>query len=218
MSNKMQKLKRKGRQTLTRKAVVAANDRPAIDYPKIGTKLKHARLTKGLSLRELGSAAGCSESFVSKIEHNHVRPSLSMLHRLVRVLEINVAALFNEGQDEDDPVVILAPTKRPVIRTDPLRHGKGITLERLVPNARSVLLQANIHHVEAGGTSDGQIQHEGEEIGYVLEGELDLTVESRTFRLKAGDSFFFPSQMAHGYRNPTKRTTRIVWVNTPPSF
>jgi quercetin dioxygenase-like cupin family protein/DNA-binding XRE family transcriptional regulator len=210
--------KRKRGRTLSRQNPAKFVDAAAVDYPKIGTKLRHARLTKGLSLKQLGIAAGCSESFVSKIEHNHVRPSLAMLHRLVRVLEINVAALFNDSQDEDDPVVILSPTKRPVIRTDPLRHGKGITLERLVPNARSVLLQANIHHVEPGGTSDGQIQHEGEEVGYVLEGELDLTVESRTFRLKAGDSFFFPSQMAHGYRNATKRVARVVWVNSPPSF
>jgi len=186
--------------------------------PRIGTRLKHARLTKGLSLKQVGAAAGCSESFVSKVEHDHVRPSLAMLHRLVRVLEINVAALFDETQHDDSPVVILGPEARPVIRTDPLRRGEGIMLERLIPNARSALLQANIHHVEPGGTSDGKIQHEGEEIGYVLEGELELTVEERVFTLREGDSFYFPSQMAHGYRNVGATLARIVWVNTPPSF
>ena len=61
---------------------------------RIGIRLKHARLTKGLSLRQLADEVGCSESFVSKIENDKVRPSFSMLHRIVATLEMNVALLF----------------------------------------------------------------------------------------------------------------------------
>ena len=63
---------------------------------RIGIRLKHARLTKGLSLRQLADEVGCSESFISKIENDKVRPSFSTLHRIVAALEMNVALLFAE--------------------------------------------------------------------------------------------------------------------------
>jgi len=184
---------------------------------RIGTRLRHARLTKGLTLRQVAELAQCSESLVSKLESDRARPSLTLLHRIVQVLEINIGTLFTEGEDAP-PVQVFAPGGRPVISVDPLRRGDGVALERLVPGARARLLQGNIHIVEPGGSSDGTIQHEGEEVGYVLEGELELVVEGVTYRLSAGWSFFFDSNLAHGYRNPGTVTTRVVWINSPATF
>ena len=66
--------------------------------------------------------------------------------------------------------------------------------------------------------SDGLIRHTGEELGFVITGEVDLEVEGVIYHLQAGDSFFFSSSLAHGYYNKGKKITRILWVNTPPSF
>ncbi len=52
----------------------------------------------------------------------------------------------------------------------------------------------------------------------MLEGILDLTVGEQVCRLKAGDTFFFPSETPHGYNNPGNRIARVIWVNTPPTF
>lgn len=202
------------------KARSNANDSRSEDQPPaIGVRLKHARLTKGLSLRQLADIAGCSESFVSKVEHDRARPSLATLHRLVKALEINFAALFaNEDSEEQGPVFIYQSGNRPLIHMDPQRVGEGITLERLIPHANGVLLQANVHIVAPKGASAGLIEHEGEELGYVLEGELELQVEDKFYHLFPGDSFFFNSSLPHGYRNPADTRTSILWVNTPPSF
>ncbi len=192
--------------------------KPRLSQPRIGLKLHHARLTKGLNLKQVASAVGCSESFLSKLENDRVRPSLAMLHRLVGALEINVTALFNDADTDSRPVLVLRPGDRQVIQVDPLWRGKGIELERLIPNARGALLQANVHVVAPGSSSDGMIQHDGEEIGYILEGKLDLTVDGVTYRLEEGNSFFFSSSLPHGYRNPGKIKTRVLWVNSPPTF
>lgn len=197
----------------------ADNRRKEDQPPAIGVRIRHARLTKGLSLRQLGNMAGCSESFVSKVEHNRVRPSLATLHRLVSALEINFAALFAEsGSEENGPVFIYRSGKRPLIHMAPSRVGDGITLERLIPHSSGVLLQANVHIVAPNSASAGLIEHEGEELGYVLEGELELQVEDKFYHLFAGDSFFFNSSLAHGYRNMSGSRASILWVNTPPSF
>jgi uncharacterized cupin superfamily protein len=36
--------------------------------------------------------------------------------------------------------------------------------------------------------------------------------------LGPGDSFAFPSHLAHAYRNPGSKVARVLWINTPPTF
>lgn len=183
---------------------------------RIGARLKHARMVRGLTLKEVAKAAKCSESFVSKLENDKASPSFTMLHRLTQVLGANVAVLF--AAPDEIGGLISRPGNRPVILTDRLRVGKGIKLERLIPYSHSYLLQGNIHHVDFGGQSDGNIVHSGEEVGYVMEGEIELTVDGRTYRAKEGDSFHFRSELPHGYRNVGSKPARIIWINTPPTF
>ncbi|MGE0800898.1 MAG: cupin domain-containing protein [Lautropia sp.] len=184
----------------------------------LGLKLKHARLSRRLTLRELAAEIDCSVSFLSKVENDHIKPSFVTLHRLVRALDINVASLFVEERQPDGPVSVFRESARPVIQLD--SHGRkgGIKLERLVPAALSILLEANIHEVSPGAGSRGFISHRGEEMGYVLQGQLELTVEKKSVLLNPGDVFFFASEKPHGYVNRGKVVARILWVNTPPSF
>ncbi|TWS97621.1 cupin domain-containing protein [Reyranella sp. CPCC 100927] len=190
---------------------------PADAEIKIGSRLKHARLVQKLRLRELADQVGCSESFISKLENDKVRPSLSMLHKIVGILDINIAVLFSDPPMQS-PVLIVRADNRPIIRTDPLARGPGIALERLVAAAPSGLIEANIHCVDPGGHTDGAIDHVGEEIGFVLEGKLELTVDGVVYPLDIGDCFFFHSDLKHSYRNPGKVTARVLWVCTPPTF
>jgi len=183
---------------------------------RIGARLKHARMVRGLTLKQVADAARCSESFVSKLENDKANPSFVMLHRLAGILGANVAALFAASDEMGG--VISHPGSRLVILTDQLRVGKGIKLERLIPYSHGYLLQGNIHHIDAGGRSDGNIVHSGEEVGYVLEGEIELTVDGRRYRAKKGDSFHFRSELPHGYRNVGATPARIIWINTPPTF
>ncbi|MEX6508961.1 cupin domain-containing protein [Jiella sp. M17.18] len=182
----------------------------------LGTRLRLARKTRGLTLKALAAAAGCSESLLSKIENGKVFPSLPMLHRLVAVLETNIGWMFEEV-DGEEGIVFRAGT-RPRITLDPLRQGEGISLERIVPYSAGHLLQCNIHHIEPGGESAGPIEHTGEEVGYVISGEIELFVGQRCFRLSVGDSFVFRSELPHHYRNVGPATASIFWVNTPPTF
>lgn len=182
---------------------------------RVGVKLKHARLLRSMRLKDVADAVGCTEGLVSKIENGRANPSLNMLHRIAGAVGINIAVLFS---DFDDGGIVQRKNKRPVITRDQLRRGDGITLERLVPVTPGHLLQGNLHIVEPGGSSEGSIAHDGEEVGYVVEGTLELTVDGQTYTLEAGDSFFFNSALPHSYRNPGATVTRVIWVNSPPTY
>lgn len=181
----------------------------------VGVSLRSRRRHMNLTLDDVATKAGCSESMLCKIETGKVNPSITLLRRLAEALSINVAALF---EDTSAPDIVQRAGQRPRINDTALRRGDGIMLERVVPHAPGVALQADIHIVDVGGASDGLITHAGEEVGYVLEGVIELIVEGRTWRLEAGDSFHFRSERPHGYRNLGAGPARILWVNTPPTF
>jgi len=182
----------------------------------MGLRLKHARLTRNLTLRQVAEAAGCSVSLVSKIENSKALPSISTLHRLVEALGTNVSALFERPADELG--VVSRTGDRPIIPLGNKSSGTGSNVELLTRHRNGRLLQACIHIVPPGGGSEGTFHHTGEEIGYILTGSLELTVDDKTYRLREGDSFIFRSELLHGYRNPGRSTAKIIWVNTPPTF
>jgi quercetin dioxygenase-like cupin family protein len=45
-------------------------------------------------------------------------------------------------------------------------------------------------------------------LGFILEGQLELTIETTTYQLNEGDSFFFKNHLTNGYRNLSSRITR----------
>ncbi|WP_199244315.1 helix-turn-helix domain-containing protein [Pseudodesulfovibrio cashew] len=181
----------------------------------LGVRIRHRRIMKGMRLADLAEAAQCSESMLSKIEHGKANPSLKTLHRIAKALELSAAALFDQL---DDSEVISRAGERPVQEFSNVRSGTDIVLEALAPHNPDSLLQANIHIVHPGGHTDGEYAHEGEDLGYVLEGELELTLDGEKYLLGPGDSFLFRSEREHGYRNPGTTVTRVIWINTPPSF
>jgi transcriptional regulator with XRE-family HTH domain len=185
---------------------------------QIGLRLKHARLTKGLTLRHLADLVDCSESMISKVENEKLRPSLAMLHRLANALDTSMAALFSENDDSLGPVRIFPADKRHRVEVDPKFGGQGKWFERMIPLGPNGLLQANILNIPPGSRSDGFVDHAGEDFGYVIEGELEIIVGGVSYAVKAGDAFFFPSSLPHGHRNDSARVARVLWVNTPPTL
>jgi transcriptional regulator with XRE-family HTH domain len=195
-----------------RKAKAATPSASGADL-QVGARLKHARLLAGVRMRELAAKVGCNESMISKIENARVVPSLPMLQRLVAALDRDLTSFF--GSNPDAPGVVLRAGERPVTTTDPIRDGRGVRYERLVPFGAGNLLEGNIHLIEPGGVKNDPITHQGETVGYVFEGQLELTIEGSTYALKAGDSFFFKNHLTNRYRNPGTVVARVLWVNTP---
>ncbi|THF83365.1 MAG: cupin domain-containing protein [Sulfitobacter sp. SK025] len=58
----------------------------------------------------------------------------------------------------------------------------------------------------------------GEECGYVMSGNFEIWIDNEKFTLGEGDSFSFPSNKPHRYRNPGDGVAVVVWAMTPPSY
>jgi transcriptional regulator with XRE-family HTH domain len=189
----------------------ATGEQPFVG-PDIGRRIRNLRHIKGLTLKDLADRTLCSESMLSKVENGKAQVSLTLLHRIVHSLDITITALFSESRA--DQGVVTRAKDRSTFRID----ANGSRLERLIPPNLGHLLEGNLHILEPGGGSDGILTHEGEEVGYVLNGVFELTVSGVQYLLHSGDSFVYRSEEPHSYRNPGKETTRVLWVSTPPTF
>jgi transcriptional regulator with XRE-family HTH domain len=195
------------------KAIKPASSPTTNPSVAIGARLRHARLVRGQRIKDLAEQVGVSISLISKYENDKLLPPLTVLHALVTALGTNIGALFEP--DWTGVGHVARAGTRPRISAGGDGQSAGVTLERLVPSGPGHLLQSNIHIVAPGGGSMGPMRHEGDE---VLEGQLVLGIDGVEHVLGPGDSFAFPSTLAHTYRNPGPDVTRVLWVNTPPTF
>ena len=182
----------------------------------VGMRIKHARMLRALTLKALADEAGWSESMLSKVERGLAAPSLSALHKLASVLGTNVGELTSPQPVVESPV--MAAGSRPRITFGARRGHTGISLERLVLPQPGLLLQADVYIIGPKESSEEQISHAGEELGYVLSGSVELRVGDAVYVLGPNDSFHFRSELPHSYRNLGQTEARIIWVNTPPTF
>lgn len=187
-----------------------------LEFAALGKRLRSARRQRKMRLKDVAEMVGCSESMLSKIECDRVQPSLQMLHRIANVLDTSIGNLFAEQRESN--LEVYRKGKRPVVVIAGDDSQPQIRLERLAPHFDEQQIDGNIHIVEPGANNGGEIKHLGQEIGYVLEGQIELVIGDQSYQLAEGDSFFLKSDMPHSYRNIGKKPARVIWINTPPTF
>ena len=70
---------------------------------------------------------------------------------------------------------------------------------------------------EPGGEQNSRLhEHAGIELLYVLSGRLELRIGDERHHLSEGDSIYFDSSVAHGYRKTGARRTTALVVTMGP--
>jgi transcriptional regulator with XRE-family HTH domain len=178
----------------------------------IGDRILGLRRQRNLSLQQVAEVAGISIGHLSQIERGLSSPAVRDLIRIAEALGARPGFFFEVASEEapsDHDIVVRTSNRREVV------FHEGITKEALFPPGEGAILTYMIT-IRPGGRAGEQLYtHSGEEAGVVIQGQLLLTVEDRDFTLNEGDSFRFVSSRPHRFSNPTKSTTRVVWINVP---
>lgn len=178
----------------------------------VGTKLRRIRIERGITLRELARKVGCTSSFLSQVERDKVDPSISTLKKIASALNVNIVDFFMEDIGDQD--VVTKVHERVKIH---LRRWDA-EIYSLIKSTAGKKMHPFYTIIEPGGGSHGAYTHEGEEFGFVLQGELSIILNGREYIVREGESFYFPSHIPHDWINRTEKTTVVLWVITPPSF
>jgi DNA-binding transcriptional MerR regulator len=178
-----------------------------------GRPLRRLRQKLGLNLRQASARTGLSVSFLSALERGVSGASVATLQRLTAGYGTTLAELFGAPTGDRHERLVRADQRR-VLLVGP----DEVRIEELARGARQ--LEPQLFVLAPGATSDGAYAHEGEEFIYLLSGAVTVWVgDGETYALeRAGDALSFPSTLPHRWRNDARGETRLLWINTPPTF
>jgi transcriptional regulator with XRE-family HTH domain len=179
---------------------------------EVGSKLRAVREMYGLSQRELAKRAGVTNGMISQIEQNRVSPSIGSLKKILDGLSLSLADFFTLDFNSSEQVFYS--------REELPDLGDGHISFQLVGFNRKDRKMSVMHEIYAPGADTGEemLQHDGEEAGVVVRGQIELTVGAEARLLGPGDSYYFPSHIPHRFRNPGDDEAEIISANTPPTF
>jgi transcriptional regulator with XRE-family HTH domain/quercetin dioxygenase-like cupin family protein len=89
----------------------------------------------------------------------------------------------------------------------------GVVWEQLARQSDHLDFMQITYPPGSSSTTDGRmLRHDDYEYGYLLEGELHVTLGFDEFMLRAGEAIGFDSSIPHLFRNPGTTPARGIWV------
>jgi transcriptional regulator with XRE-family HTH domain len=179
---------------------------------KVGENIRRIRKDMGLTLADLARRCNCSKSLLSGIETGAVNPSFSSLTNICESLGITMASLFGAPPgEESNGFHLMHPEERKTLKAE-----GGVRFQLLSKGLR-LPCEFIMNRWPPGTTTGGEAySHEGQECGFLLEGELIVEAMGRTYHLQPGDTVTFDSSMPHRVINPGKKEAVAIWLNTEP--
>lgn len=175
----------------------------------LGLRIKDLRTRQGLSQRDLSSAIGVTPSTISQIESNSFYPSLPALFKIAETLNVEIGSLFPSGRDTSRTVVFSGGGTKV---SSELQKG-NLTAFRLSPLDLEAKTEPYIVEIESGKSlSTHFFSHKGEELGYVLNGELQFNIGNTVHEAHSGDVILLTSQMPSRWKNTGPDRARLLWV------
>lgn len=175
----------------------------------IGAKLKELRILKGLTQEELADRAELSKGFISQLERDLTSPSIATLMDILQCIGTSIGEFFNETPEEQ---IVFGKTDYFEKHDQELKNE----IKWIIPNAQKNMMEPILLTLEPGGETYPDNPHEGEEFGYVLQGNISIHIGSKTYKAKKGESFYFVSDKKHYLSS--KAGAVLIWVSSPPSF
>jgi len=179
----------------------------------IGLKVFSLRKRMGLSLQQLGERSDVSAAAIHKIEQGGMVPTITTLLKIAGALGRPVSYFVEEDVGRDD-VAVLTPLAedRPVYTSH-----KGIALSSISGPYGRFLLAGARATVAPGATSGRKpMQHPGEELVHVTDGQLEFTVTGQLYRVDVGSTLHFRGDQPHTWCNPGTTEARAVWMALRP--
>ena len=186
----------------------------------LGAEVRQLRKARGLTLSQLSEASGISVSHLSAIERSAKRPSLDVLEQLATALDVSKDWFFarRPGAGPMERAFVVRAQNRRNLNS---LYGQEATELGYADSLLSSSIGGNFYmglaiYAPHSARPEGYLQkHEGEEHGFILEGELEMRLGEEVITLREGDSYSFDARIPHHARNRTAQICKLVWVVSP---
>lgn len=167
--------------------------------------LRAVRQQHGLTLEELATATGLTESYLSKVERQRSTPSISAAIKRAKTLEVDVAQTFS-----DDPEA----TTMAVERMRAVRKRHQPLASSMLGKSMSPFLVRPSRRFE----SHSHAEHSGQEFMFVHAGRVELEYGVESIELDTGDSVYLDASVTQRIRQTrTEPSVVVVVIQNQPA-
>ncbi|WP_325169478.1 helix-turn-helix domain-containing protein [Azospirillum agricola] len=162
----------------------------------LGRNLRRLRTRQGLSLERLARVSGVSRAMLGQIELGRSAPTITLLWKIARALDVSIAALTSTSAQ--DSVVVLRQAQAKILST-----ADGLVLTRpLFPGDgdRRVEFHEMLLHPQA---TEDRTPHPAGTVEHlvVAMGRVEVTVGGARHRLERRDAILFDADVPHAVHN-----------------
>lgn len=186
------------------------SDTAKLDSARVGALIRARRHSLHMTLQELGQSSGVSVGYLSQVERDQATPSLGTLGAVAKSLGVGVD-YFIAAPSTQDALTRGGERIRFSVNESPISY------ERLHTEFPGSQLSSFLIIIDPGYRSE-TASHEGEEIIFVLEGELRLWLDEEEMTVRRGDSLHFRGNRLHRWANETESPVRLLWSGTLTMF
>jgi transcriptional regulator with XRE-family HTH domain len=183
---------------------------------EIGARLRHARQSRGLSLRSVAQSLGVSASLISQVETGKTQPSVATLYSLANLMSISVDDLLGLQTERGHAPGQKSPHLEIQRRgeTAVIEMENGVRWERLAMGSQGPADALLVTYQPGASSSlEGRLmRHAGVEYVYMIAGAITLQVEFDTYAVAPGDSLYFDSSRPHMFSNHGDEPATGLWT------
>jgi transcriptional regulator with XRE-family HTH domain len=164
--------------------------------PVVGKNLRRLRTERGLSLQGLAEASGVSRAMLGQVELGQSAPTINVLWKMARALEVPFSALIT-SQSSGGAKVMRADAGKRLMSGDGAFQSRALfpfDEPRRVEFYELKLTPKGVEKAEphAPGTIENLV---------VSRGTVEIVTAGETHRLETGDAILFEADKPHVYRN-----------------
>lgn len=181
---------------------------------RLGERIRSARREKQITLEALSAETDLSPGFLSRLERGETSASIANLIVIAGRLNIALREFF------EDPEVLPAPkyvlTRAGERKRETTLTARGYTYFLTSGSLADQKMSAFevVYAPGASGSSEA-LTHKGEEVLFLLEGQLEFRIGSDTMVLQVGDCVHFSCDQPHMGKNIGATPARLLMVVTP---
>ncbi len=173
---------------------------------KIGENIKRLRLSRGFTQEELAERADLTKGFISLLERDKTSPSIATLEQLLDVLGVSLKQFFSE---EKTSKVVFTKKDRVPLYDEP----EGVKTQLLIAGVEDKKVDPRLVVLKSNGSTFPEDYHEGEEFGFVIDGNVELWLDETRYKVKSGECFYYKADHRHQIRNTSKsKKTTFLWI------
>ncbi|EKD61777.1 MAG: hypothetical protein ACD_54C00107G0004 [uncultured bacterium] len=178
----------------------------------IGRSVRAFRRQQGMTVADLAGVTGLSIGMLSKIENGITSPSLTTLQILAHAFSTPITSFFRGFEERREVQHVKAGDHLEIERRGTRAGHQYHLLGHIGANDSGVLVEPYMITLTTESDVFPTFQHDGIELLYMLEGEVQYRHGDQLFHLKPGDSLFFDADAQHGPEVLVKLPARYLSV------